>query len=262
MIKVIASDMDGTLIPHYGDGVPEEMFRMIRKFREHGIQFMAASGRQHANLQYMFRPVRDEIDYLCENGCLVFHDGKLVHQEIMPEDAAIDLLSAFDDKKEYEVLVSGVDTSYVYATSGTFGNFCRDVVHNHVTFVPTIHDIPEPYFKISGWCPDEKHALQEVTYWDRLFGDLFTVVYSGNGWVDFSPKGVTKGSAITWYMNEYGIRKDEVMAFGDNYNDEAMLNDVGFSYAMMSAPKEIRDFCYGTTDSVVATLKDAFRDIL
>ena len=54
MIKVIASDMDGTLIPHYGDGVPEEMFQMIRKFREHGIQFMAASGRQHANLQYMF----------------------------------------------------------------------------------------------------------------------------------------------------------------------------------------------------------------
>ena len=30
MIKVIASDMDGTLIPHYGDGVPEEMFQMIQ----------------------------------------------------------------------------------------------------------------------------------------------------------------------------------------------------------------------------------------
>ena len=131
------------------------------------------------------------------------------------------LVLAFDDKREYEVLVSGVDTSYVYATSEKFGNFCRDVVHNHVTFVPTIHDIPEPYFKISGWCSDEKHALQEVTYWDRLFGDLFTVVYSGNGWVDFSPKGVTKGSAITWYMNEYGIGKDEVMAFGDGENDES-----------------------------------------
>ena len=50
MIKLIASDLDGTLL--YGrDSVSEEMFELIREMKKRGILFVAASGRQYQSLK-------------------------------------------------------------------------------------------------------------------------------------------------------------------------------------------------------------------
>lgn len=259
MVKLVASDIDGTLLPSYDAQMDPEIFDCIRKLREKGVRFITSSGRQYGNLRHLFAPVKDEIDYLCENGCLIFHDGELVYKREMNQSLARDLIHAINDKKEYELLVSGVNTSYIYENHGDFEHMCRDELHNIVTTVRSMEHLPERYFKISAWCPDNAHALQEMPYWERLFSNDFTVVYSGVGWVDFSPRGVTKGDAIMWYMQKYSLGRDEVMAFGDNYNDETILNDVGYSFAMKSAPREIRDFSYGTTDNVVKTIRDFFK---
>ena len=60
MVKFIASDLDGTLL----DGekhLPEEIFGLIGQLHERGILFAAASGRQYANLEKLFAPVKDKV---------------------------------------------------------------------------------------------------------------------------------------------------------------------------------------------------------
>lgn len=257
--------MDGTLLPHFGDHVDPEIFDIIEKLKPHGIRFMAASGRQHANLRKEFEPVKDDIDYMCENGCLVFHDGRLLFKETMPDAVARELIGTILATPGYKCLVSGEETSYVLKGDPDYCRMLREKVHNVVTEVDDLLDLPEPYFKISGYRYDlnEKMALHQIEhYWTGLFDGRLTTVYGGNCWVDFSPIGVTKGTSITRLMSILHLKKEEVMAFGDNYNDEEMLNDVGCSFAMKKAPQEIRDFTYGTTDNVTKTLKEFFRDLL
>ena len=57
MIKLVASDLDGTLLLNGAQSLPEELFPLIKELKELGILFVAASGRQYANMKRMFAPV-------------------------------------------------------------------------------------------------------------------------------------------------------------------------------------------------------------
>lgn len=61
------------------------------------------------------------------------------------------------------------------------------------------------------------------------------VVRSGPKFLEFMPPGVTKGAALTEYLTDLGIEKDEVMAIGDSENDASLLAAAGFSVAMGNA---------------------------
>lgn len=77
-IKLIACDLDGTLL-HPGEREPRsEAFELIDELHRRGIVFMPASGRQYASLRYLFTPVADELAYVCENGALVMSEGRAV----------------------------------------------------------------------------------------------------------------------------------------------------------------------------------------
>lgn len=78
MIQYIASDVDGTLLHGHATTLNPELFDIIRQLKEHGIHFIAASGRQYKNLQRLFAPVKDDISYVAENGSMCVHDGKIV----------------------------------------------------------------------------------------------------------------------------------------------------------------------------------------
>ena len=54
MIKLVASDLDGTLLHNYQQTVPKEIYDTIKALHEKGIIFTAASGRQYANIRRLF----------------------------------------------------------------------------------------------------------------------------------------------------------------------------------------------------------------
>ena len=68
MIKLIASDIDGTLVENSTAVLHTEMFELIHKLSKEGVLFCAASGRQYQSIANMFEPVKDEIIFLAENG--------------------------------------------------------------------------------------------------------------------------------------------------------------------------------------------------
>ena len=59
MIKLVATDIDGTLIRESSSVLPEEIFDLIRELRKRDIYFAAASGRQYMGLKRLFAPVAD-----------------------------------------------------------------------------------------------------------------------------------------------------------------------------------------------------------
>ena len=81
MIKLVASDLDGTLLLHKAQSLPEEIFSLIRQLEELGIMFVAASGRQYPNMTKLFAPVASEISYISENGALAVDHGEVLYQD-------------------------------------------------------------------------------------------------------------------------------------------------------------------------------------
>ena len=71
-IRLIASDIDGTLLQNGRTEITPQLFSQVRALKERGIIFCAASGRQHGSLRKLFQPVETEIYYICENGAIAF----------------------------------------------------------------------------------------------------------------------------------------------------------------------------------------------
>ena len=72
MIKLIASDIDGTLVKDGEHELNPEFFDVILKLRKKGIQFAAASGRQWASIEAIMEPIKEKVFYLSDNGA---YDG-------------------------------------------------------------------------------------------------------------------------------------------------------------------------------------------
>ena len=78
MIRLIASDMDGTILRNDAQSMPPRMFSILEELKERGILFVAASGRQYANLLRLLGPMAPYADYICENGAFAVHNGEII----------------------------------------------------------------------------------------------------------------------------------------------------------------------------------------
>ena len=76
MIKLIVSDIDGTLVPEGNTDLNPEYLEVIKKLTEKGIVFAAASGRHASSIHAVFQPVGERIYYVSENGACIEKNGK------------------------------------------------------------------------------------------------------------------------------------------------------------------------------------------
>lgn len=252
-IRLIASDLDGTLLLNGAQSLRPETCRLIHDLTMKGVYFIAASGRQYPNLQRLFSQVRTEIGYICENGCLSFFQGERIHRETMERELGQEILRTIWEREGSEILLSGANTSYLQPKEMSYYYHMRDVVRNNVTLVPDIFQVQEEYMKISVY---EKTGIDKsASFWKEKFGDKVTVVTSGNEWLDMMPKGVHKGLAMKKVMEYLDVKPEECMAFGDNYNDLEMLELVGHPVAMETAKPEVKAAAGSLTDTVEHALE-------
>lgn len=241
MIKLIASDLDGTLLLNGSQTLPPETCEQIKKLKEKGIIFVAASGRQYANLRRLFAPVQDDIAYICENGCLVFYQGKMLYKAEMDYTLGQEMLRTIMEQETAEALLSGENTSYIQPKKDSYRVLLQDVVKNNVTVTEDILDTPEAYFKISLY--EEKGLEVTQNFWKEKFGGRAAVVTSGNDWLDMMPYGVNKGHALDVLLKHLQIDPSECLAFGDQQNDIEMLTIAGYGCAMEGAQEEVKKIC-------------------
>jgi len=240
--------MDGTLLQNGAQSISEETIALIRRILQKGILFVPASGRQYPNLRNLFAGVEDQLSYVCENGSLVVHRDEVLFSGVIERALGERILEAIRRRSGSELVLSGVHTSYVQPKEQAFYRHLCDVVKNDVTVVDDILDIKEPYLKISVY---EKEGIDNSSvYWKETFGGEVTVVTSGNLWLDMIPLQVNKASAIEVLMKKFAISPDEVVAFGDHFNDVEMLELAGYPVAMDNAQPEIKAMCRYHTDTV------------
>ena len=194
-IKMICSDIDGTLLQYGRKKLEGEIFDQIRALHDRGILFCPASGRQYTSLRLLFAPVADCCVFLCENGGVLFKDEHCIAENPMPRALA------------------------------------EEIAHD--LWNPS--EIPEEIVKVSVYLHEgvEKYADRFVPRWQQA-----NCAVAGPYWIDTTT--ANKGVGVESLCRVLGFAHDEVMAFGDNYNDVAMLDLVGTPYIMDGAAAPLR----------------------
>lgn len=257
MLKLIASDLDGTLLQGSRE-VSREAIGLIKQLSRMGILFVAASGRQYPNLRRLFEPVQDDIAYICENGALVVYKGEVLHKDVFDRTLGEEILRCIMECDTAEALVSGERTSYIQPKSSDFYDHMVNFVKNDVTLMENILEIEESYLKISVY--DEAGVEAIYPYWKERFGHRAAVVTSGYAWLDMMPKGANKGKAMEVLQKKLGISPSKCAAFGDNYNDLEMLAQVKYSFATGEAKAAVKAACKAETKRVETVLKNIMNE--
>ena len=236
MIKLIASDLDGTLINSGRRQVSREMFILIEKMLKRGIYFCAASGRQYNSLLTLFAPVKDDILYMCENGAVVFYKGTVIAKTALPRDTAEAITAEVLAIGDCEVLISGERTSYLIPKHEDYADHIRNFVGNHVTVVSDIGKVREDILKVSAYCRSGALACQPLLV--PRWKEKLSAAVAGEKWIDFTL--ADKGTAVLQISDKFGIPPCDMVSFGDNFNDVPMFRAVPESYAVDSAVSDVR----------------------
>ena len=149
-IRLVCSDLDGTLLQYGKKELEGEIFDQIRALHDQGILFCPASGRQYTSLRKLFAPVADCCIFLCENGGVIYKDEQCIAKNPMPralaEEIAEDLWNRSDGQGE--IMLSGQNTAYLMERG--LGMLDRiKFIGNNYQVIQDPSEIPEDIVKVS-----------------------------------------------------------------------------------------------------------------
>jgi len=224
MIKLIASDMDGTLLTT-DKRLPKDFVQVVRALYEKGISFCIASGRQYASLRRDLHALVPELIFIAENGALIMErDQQLFIDPLDGRDLPAIVRAADGLEQVYPVICRSdaalVDKSASEAFVAELRMYYEQtfVVENLAEKCDDFHDVCKVAFYDAG-----DAATHELPVLQRRLGDRHSVILSGANWVDVMKPGVNKGRAMRMLQEIKGLSPDECMAFGDYLNDLELL---------------------------------------
>ena len=262
MIKLIASDMDGTLLNH-NHKIPKENVKLINFAKNQGIEFVVATGRAY----YEALPALNEENINCDvisfNGGIVYDkNGNIISiTPMLPKDLyyTIEILKSFDISYQLytknTIYTTSIETDInAYIDLIRSNGYEPDVEHlrteaqqkldvGYITEVENIelylNEKENPPIKIIAISNDISKLENAAKL--LLENKSISVTSSGANNIEIMHKNATKGEALKEIAKIYGINLENAVAIGDNLNDQAMLDIVGYSVAMKNGNIKLKE---------------------
>ncbi len=238
MIKLIVSDLDGTLL-NDAKALPEGFDVLLDALTEKGIIFATGSGRTYFSQQPLFAEYIEKMNLICDNGAQIVERGTGIFTSVIPY-AEWRRACAFLEPRlpEAAIILCGVNGTYARPYGSAAAAEIMERTFFGVRFVNALGDVQDDIFKIAICNPNAApETLALLSGYD--LGPL-KALHSDESFVDLINADVSKGHAIELLQRRYGVRKSETMVFGDYYNDIEMLAQADYSYVMENAPPDLR----------------------
>lgn len=242
MIQAIFFDIDGTLITFGAEKMSDVTIDTLRRLKEQGIRIFIATGRATVEMDLITKDM-DFDGYVTLNGQLCMdHDWKCYYGNPMHPDDRKQIQETFE-KKEIPI--------YLVTENRSFINILTDpVVNIHKMFnikKPAVEEYHgEPIYQLNLY--EDEAAVEEFM---KKIPHSQARRWHSKGYDVFSKTG-SKMVGIEKTLEHYGIRREEIMAFGDGSNDIEMLQFAGIGVAMGNAVPEAK----AAADYVTCNVED------
>ncbi len=250
-VRLIATDLDGTL---FGSDhqVSARTTAAVQAAVAAGIHVVAATGRSTTSAIPRLAPVEVIDTAICSNGSLIHDLGTATTTDRFPIDPTM--------VERLFATISGIDDRFAFSWETDHGNGWDEAfddiafIHEDLGDERGVDRRPlatDRTTKIMVRHPDIAHDELREFLVPRIH-DPLTVSTSGVQFVEITGAGVDKSSAVAHLCGRWGVERHEVVAFGDNHNDAAMLAWAGLGVAMGNAAPSAR----AVADQVIGTNAD------
>lgn len=248
-IKLLVFDVDGTLYDLVHHEIPKSAIEAIRKAKEKGYLFVLATGRAHYGLGKALNDLKPDFILADTGAVVVDNQGNVIaRHDFSKKDTQ--LVVDFANRHEAGLIWKFIDHMYIYSQPEKV-DWLRGQMNSDIGKAPFIFDHKQDrhFFESPQCC--SLHAPYDLIEKELIPNTNLTFMpYSQEGF-DVVVKGINKGVGLQDLLKYLNLSADNVMCFGDNYNDLEMMNVAGISVAMgnaVEAIKEKADYVTQSTD--------------
>jgi len=246
-IKLLILDIDGT-IAGQSNQVSDITKQAIAKLQSQGVKVGLATGRMYCSAQRFHQEIQAQLPIIAYNGAWIQNpetNERLFHQPVNKEIAQ-ELITYFQQPKwhkKIEVHLYFNDELYVETVTRETDTYIeRSGIK--VKVVDKFNEIliKDNPTKILALSADKNLIAEMLTELKQRYQDKeLYLTQSSPIYLEATQTNVNKGNALKYLAEDVlGVKSEEIMAIGDNFNDYAMLEYVGTSVAMGDAPEEVK----------------------
>ena len=246
-IKIVATDMDGTLLDPRGQLDLPRLEKILDKLDHRGVRFVIATGNEVHRMRQLLGHLAERVVLVVANGARIFENNELLQAQTW-DDAMVDrALDHFKGREcQDQFVVTAMNGGFV--KKGTvFTELDKFMIpemieklYQRMNFVDEFDsNLFGGVLKMSMVVGEERSdsVLQEI---NDLFDGHVRAVSSGYGCIDILQDGIHKAWGLVELLKRWNLKPEQIMAFGDSENDIEMLELAGISYAMENAEEAVK----------------------
>ena len=262
MYKLVAIDLDGTMLNQYGI-ITEKTKKAISKAQEKGVEVMIASGRAITSVKRFSKEINSNKYFISGNGAITYDikNNKILYENILSKTKALKIIKICEENSIYYNVYTengiiaknlSYNTLYYYKDNLTK----PDENRTHINIVENVYDYfeqrEEKILKIMI-CDEHKTVFNSIVRKLKELSEIEVlevshmsrkIIKQGTDeialeyfYTEVSAKDVDKWNALEEIIGLMNISKEEVVTIGDNANDLKMITNAGLGVAMgESAP--------------------------
>lgn len=271
MYKLVAIDLDGTMLNSYGM-VTENTKQVIKNTINKGTEVIIASGRPIDSIKTIAKEIGSENYFIAGNGALIYDIKKdeIIYEKFMNKQKVLEIIKiceensiAYNIYTEKTIIAKGLKYNVLYYYKENLKK--EENKKTNITIVEDVYEYiknleNEKFLKVTV-CDETKSVFNSIIRKLRTIEDIdvLDVLHMSRKMIkqgtedvpieyyytEISLKDVDKWKAIEYLANKMNISKDEIIAIGDNINDKEMIENAKVGIAMgQSTPviTKIADF--------------------
>ena len=262
MYKLVAIDLDGTMLNQYGI-ITEKTKKAIKKVQDKGVEVMIASGRTITSVKRFSKEINSKKYFISGNGAITYdiENNKILYENILKKQKALQIIKICEENSIYYNIYTetgiiaknlNYNTLYYYKDNLTK----PDENRTHINIVEDVYNyIDEKNEKILKImiCDEHRAVFNSIVRKLKEIPDIEVldvshmsrkIIKQGTEeialeyfYTEVSAKNVDKWNALEEIIKLMNITKEEVVTIGDNANDLKMIKNAGLGIAMgESAP--------------------------
>lgn len=257
-IRLIAMDIDGTLLDSRHE-LPAANREAIVEAHGRGIEVMLVTGRRFDFAKLISEQLPCDLTLVVNNGALIKSKAGVTHlRHLLPRALALEVLAAtadfrsgaavvFDRVRERQLVFERID--WKDPVSGGYYQRNREFIAECVPLENSLDEDPiQVMFVGSVARMRAAHlALKSMPRVNDFSTALTEYEQRDLSILDVIERGCSKGAALAEWARRRGIRREEIMAIGDNWNDRDMLEFAGLPVLMGNCAAELKALGWAVT---------------
>lgn len=247
-IRMIATDMDGTLLDGQGQLDLPRLTTIFDELEKRDIRFVVATGNEIGRMRILFGPeLTNRITFVMANGARIFEGEDKIVEKHWDSHLVQNVLEYFAGRERNYHLVANLQNGPHTLEGMDFPIVDRIMTeemakefYQQIHFLNDFQELDKEAVIKMSIVVDEEQTSSVTQRINQDFAGRLNAVTSGYGAIDLLPRGIHKGWGLRSLMERWKIEADQIMAFGDSENDLEMLELAGYSFAMENGEEKVK----------------------